>query len=207
MRSQKKVRKEMVPSAYLSFFITAATAGGALIGLLFVAVSIAPHRTVQLSAPVESRVIASSTFTALFNGFFISLGAVLPFWNIGVLTLIVSLIGVINSLSQGWLMLRPWPSWKNAVRRMVLTVVSLYLYVYELICAIQLLVSPAHSPLIFTLSILLMGIYSLALVRAWELLGVQRTGLLAWLNPLYEVNTRKSAGNIDQPDITLSDTE
>jgi len=196
----------MVPSAFLSFFITAASAGGALIGLLFVAVSIAPHRTVQLSAPVESRVIASSTFTALFNGFFISLGAVLPFWNIGVLTLIVSLIGVINSLSQGWLMLRPWPSWKNAVRRMVLTVVSLYLYVYELICAIQLLVSPAHSPLIFTLSILIMGIYSLALVRAWELLGVQRTGLLAWLNPLYEVNTSTSVGNTDQPDITLSDT-
>ena len=197
----------MVPSAFLSFFITAASAGGALIGLLFVAVSIAPHRTVQLSAPVESRVIASSTFTALFNGFLISLGAVLPFWNIGGLTLIVSLIGVINSLSQGWLMLRPWPSWKNAVRRMVLTVVSLYLYVYELICAIQLLVSPAHSPLIFTLSILIMGIYSLALVRAWELLGVQRTGLLAWLNPLYEVNTSKSVSNTDQPDITLSDTE
>jgi len=196
----------MVPSAFLSFFITAASAGGALIGLLFVAVSIAPHRTVQLSAPVESRVIASSTFTALFNGFLISLGAVLPFWNIGGLTLIVSLIGVINSLSQGWLMLRPWPSWKNAVRRMVLTVVSLYLYVYELICAIQLLVSPAHSPLIFTLSILIMGIYSLALVRAWELLGVQRTGLLAWLNPLYEVNTSTSVGNTDQPDITLSDT-
>jgi hypothetical protein len=109
-----------------------------------------------------------------------------------VLTLIVSLLGVINSLSQGWLMLRPWPSWKNAVRRMVLTVVSLYLYVYELICAIQLLASPAHSPLIFTPSLLIMGIYSLALVRAWELLGVQRTGLLAWLNPLNEVNTSTS---------------
>lgn len=197
----------MVPSAYVSFFMTAATAGGALIGLLFIAVSIAPHRTVQPSAPVESRVIASSTFTALFNGFFISLGAVLPFWNIGVLTLLVSLIGVINSLSQGWLMLRPWPSWKNAVRRMVLIVVSLYLYVYELICAIRLLVSPANSPLIFTLSILLMGIYGLALVRAWELLGVQRTGLLAWLNPLYKANTSKSVGNTDQPDITLRDTE
>jgi hypothetical protein len=89
----------------------------------------------------------------------------------------------------------------------VLIVVSLYLYVYELICAIQLLVSPANSPLIFTLGILLMGIYGLALVRAWELLGVQRTGLFAWFNPLYEVNTSKSVGNADQPDITLRDTE
>lgn len=197
----------MVPSAYVNFFSTAATAGGALIGLLFIAVSIAPHRTVQPSAPVESRAIASSTFTALFNGFFISLGAVLPFWNIGVLTLLVSLMGVINSLSQGWLMLRPWPAWKNALRRMVLIVVSLYLYVYELICAIQLLVSPAHSSFILTLGILLMGIYALALVRAWELLGVQRTGLLAWLNPLYEVNTSTSVGNTDQPNIPLRDAE
>src|SRR5690348_9920180 len=106
MSSQEKVSKCMVPPIYLSFFVTAATAGGALIGLLFVAVSIAPHRTVQASAPIESRVISSSTFTALFNGFFISLGAVLPYLNIGVITLIVSLIGVINSLSQGWLLLR-----------------------------------------------------------------------------------------------------
>lgn len=190
----------MVPPAYLNFFTTAATAGGALIGLLFIAVSIAPHRTVQASAPVESRVIASSAFTALFNGFFISLGAVLPFWNIGVVILIVGLIGVINSLSQGWLLLRPWPSWKNALRRMVLTVVSLCLYAYELVCAIQLLVSPANAPLIFTLGILLMSIYGLALIRAWELLGVQRTGLLAWLNPLYEFNASKPFANTGQSD-------
>ena len=104
-------------------------------------------------------------------------------------------------------MLRPWPSWKNAVRWMVLIVVSLYLYVYELICAIQLLVSPAHSPLIFTLSILLIGIYGLALVGAWELLGVQGIGLLAWFNPLNEVNTRTSVGNTDQPDLTQRGTE
>jgi hypothetical protein len=107
MSFQEKVRKRMVPPAYLSFFITAASAGGALIGLLFVAVSIAPHRTVQASAPVVSRVMASSTFTALLNAFFISLGAVLPHLNIGVITLIVSLIGVTNSMSHGWLMLRP----------------------------------------------------------------------------------------------------
>jgi hypothetical protein len=88
---------------------------------------------------------------------------------------------------------------------MWLTVLSLYLYVYELVCAIQLLFSPAHAPLIFTLGILLMSIYGLALLRAWELLGVQRTGLLAWLNPLYEVNTRKPVVNTDQPGIHLED--
>jgi hypothetical protein len=29
---------------------------------------------------------------------------------------------------------------------------------------------------------------AVALLRAWLLLGVQQTGMLAWLNPLYEIN-------------------
>src|SRR5579863_4265549 len=192
----------MVPPEYFTFFMTAAGAGAALIGLLFVAISLAPQRTVQPGAPVVARVISSSTFTALFIGFLISLGAVLPHWNIGILTLILSLMGVINSLSQGWLMLRPWPSWQNVVRRMWLITVSLYLYVQTFIRAIQLLMTPNQEGLVFTIGGLLMGIYSIALLRAWELLGVQRTGLLAWLNPLYEdsTNTGKPVAHTDQSD-------
>jgi hypothetical protein len=179
----------MVPQEYYTFFMTAAGAGAALIGLLFVAISLAPHRTVQPGAPVVSRVMASSTFTALFIGFFISLGAVLPHYSIGILTLVLSLVGAINSLSQAWLMLRPWPSWQNVVRRMWLTVLSLYLYIQTLVCAIQILIAPNQGYLVYYVGELLLGIYGLALLRAWELLGVQRTGLLAWLNPLYEEST------------------
>ncbi|MEO8971013.1 MAG: hypothetical protein ABI406_05345 [Ktedonobacteraceae bacterium] len=192
----------MVPQAYFTFFMTAAGAGAALIGLLFVAVSLAPQRTVHPEAPVVARVMSSSTFTALFIGFFISLGAVLPNWNIGITTLVLSLVGVTNSLSQAWLLLRPWPSWQNVVRRMWLTAISLYLYIQICICAIQLLISPNQGDLVFVVGELLLGIYGLALLRAWELLGVQRTGLLAWLNPLYQENTNtgKPIAHTDQSD-------
>jgi len=78
-----------------------------------------------------------------------------------------------------------------------LTVVNLSLYVYQLITAIQLLFSPAHDSLVFTLCILLMSIYGVGLLRAWELLGVQRTGLLAWLNPLYEISKSQPLENTD----------
>ncbi len=193
----------MVPPEFLSYFITAASAGGALIGLLFVSISIAPQRTVLASAPIEARVMSSSAFLALLNGFFISLGAVLPYWNIGGIALTMSLIGAIGSLNQGWLVLRPWPSWQNVLRRAWLTVVNLSLYVYQLITAIQLLLSPAHDSLVFTLSILLMSIYGVGLLRAWELLGVQRTGLLSWLNPLYEISKSQSLENTDQADSSL----
>ena len=49
---------------------------------------------------------------------------------------------------------------------------------------------------------LLLGIYGIALLRAWELLGVQRTGLFAWLNPLYQdsPNTNKPILNTDRSD-------
>ncbi len=191
----------MVPPEYFPFFMTAAGAGAALIGLLFVAVSLAPHRIVQLGAPVESRTMASNTFSALFTGFFIALGAVLPHWNIGIIALILSLLGLMNSLSQAWLMLRPWPSWQNVVRRMWLTVISHYLYLQTLISAIQLFISPTHADLVFAIGALLLGIYGIALLSAWELLGAHRTGLFAWLNPLYEsTNISKPISNTDHVD-------
>ena len=35
---------------------------------------------------------------------------------------------------------------------------------------------------------MLLAVYGVGLIRAWELLGVNRFALLAWLNPLYDVN-------------------
>jgi len=178
----------MVPSEYANFFMTTATAGGALIGLLFVAISLAPEQTVYARAPVEVRVVSSSTFIALFNAFFLSLGALLPYTNIGWFALSLGLIGVINSLNYGRLLLTPLPSWLNVLRRIWLTALSLCLYLGELVYSIQLLFSPTNGSLVYSLGLIVLLNYGIALLRAWELLGVQRTGLFAWLNPLSEVN-------------------
>jgi len=40
----------MVPDVFINFFIASAGAGGALIGLLFVAISIAPESTIMTGA-------------------------------------------------------------------------------------------------------------------------------------------------------------
>ncbi len=190
----------MVPSEYTNFFITAATAGGALIGLLFVAISLAPERTVQANAPVESRIVAGSTFTALLNAFFISLGGLLPHTNIGWFAITFSIIGVLNSLSQARTLLNPWPSWQNALRRTWLTVVSLCIYVTELVASIQLLIAPKNADPVSYLGLSMLIIYVIALLRAWELLGAQRTGLMAWLNPLYDLNKGDSETSTQPPD-------
>jgi hypothetical protein len=178
----------MVPSDYINFFTTAATTGGALIGLLFVAISLAPERTVLVSAPLEARIVSGGTFTAMLNAFFISLGALLPHTNIGWFAIVWSIIGIVNSLTQARAFLSPWPSWQNVLRRTWLTVLSLCLYIIELVCSVQLLFSPTNETPVFYLGLSVLIIYAIALLRAWELLGVQRTGLMAWLNPLYDIN-------------------
>ena len=68
----------MVPETFNNFFLASAGIGATLVGLIFVAVSIAPEHNVQANAPIERQAMAASSFTALLNAFFISFGALIP---------------------------------------------------------------------------------------------------------------------------------
>ncbi len=52
----------MVSGEFANFFVASTSSGAALVGLLFVAVSIAPEQTVQTNAPLERRAVASGAF-------------------------------------------------------------------------------------------------------------------------------------------------
>lgn len=177
----------MVPPSFTNFFIASASAGAALVGLLFVAVSIAPERIVMANAPVERRAMAASSFTALLNAFFISLGALIP-GSVGVITLIMSASGLFNSLFLAWNLLKERQSLQNVLRRIFLIVASFIIYGYELYVAILLLNEPDNLEGFYALTGLLLSVYGIGLTRAWQLLGARRYGILRWLNPLTELN-------------------
>jgi hypothetical protein len=86
-----------------------------------------------------------------------------------------------------------------------LAVLSLGLYILELIYSVLLLISPNHGSLVFSIGLSVFLIYSLALIRAWELLGVQRTGLLGWLNPLYDITKKDETVTNQHPDTNKGD--
>lgn len=86
----------MVPAAFQNYFTVSTQTSAALVGLLFVAVSLAPERTVMAGAPVERRAVALSAYTALLNAFFLSLVATLPRTNLGTAALPLSVIGLAN---------------------------------------------------------------------------------------------------------------
>src|SRR5262249_30581632 len=143
--------------------------------------------------PVRQRV-ASGAFTALANAFFISSGALIPHINVGYVTLIMGGIGLLDSLRLGgefvfWYWresLAVRLRWPVALRALAFVAVSLILYGYEVALAVLLLIQPSAVDLVSTLSVILLGIYGLGLIRAWELLGAPRSSLIGWLNPLHE---------------------
>jgi len=177
----------MVPPELSNYFLATAGAGAALIGLLFVAVSIAPEHIVTRNAPVERQAVAASTFTALVNAFFISLGALIP-GSLGWVALSMSSLGLLNSLTLGGHLLRHPKNWQNFFRRVFLILMSLAIYGAEFYYALRLTITSSAVGSAYTLAGLLLAVYGVGLIRAWELLGVNRFGLLSWLNPLYDVN-------------------
>jgi hypothetical protein len=185
----------MVPADFANYFLASAGAGGALVGLLFVAVSIAPERTVMETAPLDRQAVSVGAFMALLNAFFISLAALIPGSNLGWVTLVMSLVSLLNTLSLGWTLLRQRFTPQQLLRRAFMIAVSLTLYGFELYYAMQLLQFPSQPDPIFILAGLLVGVYGLGLLRAWELLGARRYGLLGWLNPLRDTDNMEIAPN------------
>ena len=178
----------MIPPSFANFFIASTSAGAALVGLLFVAISIAPEHTVMVGAPLARQVVATNAFTSLLNAFFISLGALIPISNLGWVTLVMSLTGVSSSLTLGWNLLSHRQRWQNALRNTPLLMGSLIVYGYELYYAVDLIKTPQDTGAVLALTELLIVVYALGLIRAWELLGARRYGLLGWLSPLRSLN-------------------
>ena len=75
----------------------------------------------------------------------------------------------------------------HSVRIYLVTVISFVLYGYELVISNRL-----HGPTLSlddlgVLCTLLLALYGVALIRAWELIGARRSGLSGWLNPLRDL--------------------
>jgi len=178
----------VVPPEFLNFFIASTGAGGALVGLLFVAVSLAPEQMVTRQAPVERQAVAGSAFTALINAFFISLTTLIPHFNIGTLIVIISLLSLLTSLIQAWSLMRLRKGWQSFLRRAFLVSLSLGLYGLELREGVGLISDPTQVGFVYGLLFVLLGAFALGLTRAWELLGAQRYGFGGWLSPLQDVH-------------------
>ncbi len=152
----------MVPSAYDAYFTAAATAGAALIGLLFVAVSVRDETIFGPDAIPGGEALAITAFTGLVNSFVVSLLALIPRTNIGIAAVVMALISIVAiARLQGRL---------HWARNSVVFVITLLAYGAQLIYGITLIVKPQDSGEIDNIALILFITLVVSLQRAWSLM-------------------------------------
>ncbi|TMC82170.1 MAG: hypothetical protein E6J06_11465 [Chloroflexi bacterium] len=170
----------MVPADFQPFFTASVAASAALIGLLFVSISIAPERVFGENAESSRQAQALSSFTALTNVFFISFASLIPKIPIGPVVTVVAVPAILQTL--GVLLLLPmWRADHTLRRGLFLFLISFGIYGFEISIGIQLWLGSSNTGAMTALLELLLGAYAIGLGRAWELLGARRLGWTGWI--------------------------
>lgn len=172
----------MIPADFEAFFATMAAAAAGLIGLLFVAISVAPHRLVEAETRVESQTLAGVALIAFTNVLVVSTVALIPRVDIGWITVPLGAGGVAFAAAQARELIRE----RHRGYSRVLLVLGLVVVLgWQLVEGIVVFTDTRHdSGSITTIAALLVACLSIGIGRAWRLVGMRDTGLAHSLTTL-----------------------
>jgi hypothetical protein len=148
------------------FFVASVGAAAALVGLLFVAVSIAPEKIFGANASATRRADAERAFTALSNVFFVSLAALTPRGPLQAVA-VVAAIAMVQIVVTALTLRRRYPgkfTWRNV------GLISLAIYAFEFVSAVRSAASESRAG---TIVYIVFGLYAYALGTSWSLLGAK----------------------------------
>jgi hypothetical protein len=182
----------VVPVSYHDFFSASATVAGALIGLLFVAISVSPEKIAGAKAVAEHQIRAAAAFSVLVDTLVIALVALLPGARLGPAVVTLAVAGL--SSTAGLLILLYRKGWvRIRLGQAVLLLIPFVLYGLQL--ATGLALEGAHgSSQIGNLGGLSIGFFAFAIARAWELVGLRDSSLLAAMAGLAHQAANRDTG-------------
>ena len=168
----------MVPAGIHEFFAAGAGVAGALIGLLFVAISVSAERLNRHQAGAQvHRIRAAAALTAFTNALAVSLFALIPGQKIAVTSVVVAAFGLlfVTAVLLSLVRLRQlqWATVRDAVFLTGLAVV----FVLQLVEGLAVLADPGNSGDVNTIAILVVCCFFIGIARAWELIGGPSIGI------------------------------
>jgi small-conductance mechanosensitive channel len=158
------------------FFGATAAVAGALIGLLFVALSVAPERTDPGERVVDD-VRAGIAFSCLVNPLAVSLFALIPGMDLGQPAGVIGIVSVASCCALVLLLMReaaPGPLRRRQLWRLL---VQALVFAYAAVVGFELARRPDDEGLEQTLCVLIVVLFLIGIARAWQLIGARDASL------------------------------
>jgi hypothetical protein len=163
----------VVPDTYADFFVASAGVAGALVGLLFVALSVAREpKTAVDRLDLDAR--AGVAFSAFTDALVVSLFAIIPGVKIGIPAVVSGLGGLATCLAIGLVM---WRLDSPGRRRLRALGLQALVFVYQIVTGVQLIVDPNDGFAIRTTAGIVVALFLVGIARAWALIGARGVGL------------------------------
>jgi hypothetical protein len=168
----------VVPENIHDFFMASAGAAGALVGLLFVAISVTTDRLTREGVDAQlHRIRAEAALTAFTNALTVSLFALVPGEKIGGTAVAVSIVGIgfVTASLLSLIRLRQW-HW-SLVRDGLFLIGLVAIFVIQLVQGAEVLAHPGDSGAVNTIAILVVVCFLVGVGRSWELIGGPSIGI------------------------------
>lgn len=153
------------------FFVACGGVAGALIGLLFVAISVSPGRISGPDALESQRIRAASALTAFVNALVVSLFALIPDDSLGWAATVVAIVGLLSVTDALIGLVSVRRTQPPALRDATFLVGLVAIFGFQLVNGIRLIHHPNASAAIDTICILVVVCFLVGVARAWELVG------------------------------------
>lgn len=162
----------MVPEDLHDFFISSGGVSGALIGLLFVAISVSAERLASEKARAQpNRIRASAALTAFTNALAISLFGLLPGEKIGWTSMTVSVFGIVFVVATLLSLVRLRQVNLRTARDQVFLVGLFVIFAIQLAEGWAVARNPADSGGVDTIAFEVVLCFLIGITRSWELIG------------------------------------
>jgi hypothetical protein len=169
----------MVVGGYRDLFVAIAGSAATLTGLLFVALSVTPHRGPALGPAVILQVRTSAALLTFNNALAVSLFGLVPGTNAGIPALVLGVIGITFSAAAVRSIRASGSPARQQLFQFELIGLLLLIFITELVSGIIVISNPRSSGAVQFISYALISSLIVGISRAWELIGDRDTGLAA----------------------------